>query len=214
MSITTPSHFHQFDEAKWNFASPTKSTYKQVDVNSAAIHGERLPTDAVSTNDDISFWDVLDIINPLQHIPFVSSLYQEITGDRMQSFSRILGDTLYGGVLGAASGITNEILADTTGHDLAGHVMALVTPEENDLINTQIAQNNQKPLTIEIQGRHYVDDTGNSIIGTSEPASKTPTSSNKQSLLQDEMTLSLLYLQEELQFESLTKQSGTNTNIA
>ena len=31
--------------------------------------------------DGFDFWDVLDVINPLQHIPFVNTLYREMTGD-------------------------------------------------------------------------------------------------------------------------------------
>jgi len=51
----------------------------------------------------MSFGDFLDMINPLQHIPVVSSLYRAATGDSINPISRIAGDAMYGGVLGLAS---------------------------------------------------------------------------------------------------------------
>jgi hypothetical protein len=43
------------------------------------------------------------MINPLQHIPIVSSLYRAATGESINPIARIAGDTLYGGVFGLAS---------------------------------------------------------------------------------------------------------------
>ncbi|MEP4884867.1 MAG: hypothetical protein ABJ215_00715, partial [Alphaproteobacteria bacterium] len=37
------------------------------------------------------FSTLLDIVNPLQHIPLVSSLYREITGDEISPSARIVG---------------------------------------------------------------------------------------------------------------------------
>ena len=51
----------------------------------------------------MSFGDFLDMVNPLQHIPVVSSVYRAATGDSINPVSRISGDALYGGVLGLAS---------------------------------------------------------------------------------------------------------------
>ena len=49
---------------------------------------------------DFSFADLLDIVNPLQHIPVVSTLYRSITGDGIGTPEKIVGDTLYGGLVG------------------------------------------------------------------------------------------------------------------
>jgi len=43
------------------------------------------------------FSTLLDVINPLQHIPLVSTLYREITGDEISPSARILGGGLFGG---------------------------------------------------------------------------------------------------------------------
>jgi hypothetical protein len=34
-------------------------------------------------DDGLSFWDVLDVFNPLQHIPLLNSVYREVTGDQI-----------------------------------------------------------------------------------------------------------------------------------
>lgn len=46
--------------------------------------------------------DLIDIINPLQHIPIVSQLYQSATGDTMGSVAQIVGGALFGGPVGGA----------------------------------------------------------------------------------------------------------------
>ncbi|MBK1671682.1 hypothetical protein CKO28_27220, partial [Rhodovibrio sodomensis] len=79
---------------------------------------------ADGTAPEASFDDLLDVINPLQHIPVVSTIYREITGDTMQGAARIVGGGLYGGVGGLVGGLVNAIAEEATGRDLGGHVMA------------------------------------------------------------------------------------------
>lgn len=59
---------------------------------------------------DMSLWpthtvpfglkDVLDVVNPLQHIPGISDLYQTLTGDRPSKMAQVLGGFMYGGISG------------------------------------------------------------------------------------------------------------------
>ncbi len=46
--------------------------------------------------------NIVDVINPLQHIPFVSQVYRAATGDTISTGAQILGGGLFGGVAGAA----------------------------------------------------------------------------------------------------------------
>ncbi|CAO3399466.1 hypothetical protein [Azospirillum palustre] len=78
----------------------------------------------VEIQGDMSFWDFLDIINPLQHIPIVSTIYREITGDTIQPSMRIMGDMLYGGVIGGMASIANAVMEQATGQDVGETVMA------------------------------------------------------------------------------------------
>ncbi len=59
----------------------------------------------------MSFGDVLDMLNPLQHIPVVSAVYRAATGETINPVSRIAGDSLYGGVLGVASAVLSTFIA-------------------------------------------------------------------------------------------------------
>lgn len=56
----------------------------------------------VSDEPSFGFLDLIDIINPLQHIPIVSQLYQSATGDTMGLVAQIVGGALFGGPVGGA----------------------------------------------------------------------------------------------------------------
>jgi len=80
-----------------------------------------------------SFRDVLDMLNPLQHIPVISTIYRKISGDQMGYASRIAGDALYGGAIGSlvsslVSAVANVFVDSTTGKDIGEHLMAAVVP--------------------------------------------------------------------------------------
>ena len=76
---------------------------------------------------DFSFHNLLSIINPLQHIPIIGTLYRAITGDTIGTPERIAGDTLYGGLWGAVSSIADSTFQAVTGKDFGHTVLALFT---------------------------------------------------------------------------------------
>ncbi len=106
-----------------------------------------------SDDDGFSFDDFLDMINPLQHLPIVSTFYREMTGDEMDPASRIVGGAIYGGAIGAGVSLAEAVLEQATGDDVGGHVMSLLqgsTPAPN--MQTAIASAstpgaNQPPVT-------------------------------------------------------------------
>ena len=79
---------------------------------------------------DLSWGDVLDVINPLQHIPIVSSFYRTLTGDTISGSARVLGSTLYGGPIGMIAGAANAIMAEVNGADLGDTLVAGLLGEE------------------------------------------------------------------------------------
>ncbi|OAN50297.1 hypothetical protein A6A04_02545 [Paramagnetospirillum marisnigri] len=76
-------------------------------------------------DDEPSFWDFLDVINPLQHIPLVNDLYREATGDKIGVGARLAGGALFGGPIGLIGSALNAVLEEATGHDAGGHLIAL-----------------------------------------------------------------------------------------
>jgi hypothetical protein len=70
---------------------------------------------------------VIDIINPLQHIPVISTMYRHITGDEISPVARIAGGALFGGPVGLAAGVVNAAVESSTGKDIGGNMIAMAT---------------------------------------------------------------------------------------
>ena len=103
------------------------------------------PPASATENTDSEFWgedgftfgDVLDIINPLQHIPIVSTLYRAVTGDEISTGARVFGSTLLGGaVFGTVAGlfgaVADAMVKETTGKEAGAHALALFDGSESD----------------------------------------------------------------------------------
>jgi hypothetical protein len=78
-----------------------------------------------------SFWDLLDVINPLQHIPVVNDIYRELTGDQIGVGARLAGGTLFGGPIGLIASAVNCLIEEETGDTLGGHALALFKGDES-----------------------------------------------------------------------------------
>ena len=83
---------------------------------------------ATSKDTSFGFGDFVDMINPLQHIPFISSVYRHLTGDEISPVSRVVGDAAFGGPIGAASGLVNALVQMETGKDVGENMIATLTP--------------------------------------------------------------------------------------
>ncbi|HEX7776294.1 MAG TPA: hypothetical protein VF449_07180, partial [Parvibaculum sp.] len=73
---------------------------------------------------ELTFSDVLDTLNPLQHIPVVSDIYRHLTGDTISPAARVAGDTLYGGPIGLVMSVANAAIDAVSGKDLGEHAFA------------------------------------------------------------------------------------------
>src|SRR5579863_766648 len=91
-----------------------------------------------SSDWDFSFHNLLDIINPLEHLPIIGTLYRAITGTHIGIPEKIAGDALYGGLWGAVSGVADAAFEAVTGKDFGSTVLALFTGHHHD---TAVASN-------------------------------------------------------------------------
>jgi hypothetical protein len=82
---------------------------------------------AKSSEWDFSFHNLLQILNPLEHLPIVGTIYRAITGTHIGVPERIAGDALYGGLWGAVSGAADAAFEAITGKDFGSTVLALFT---------------------------------------------------------------------------------------
>jgi hypothetical protein len=78
------------------------------------------------SEEGVTLADFIDVINPLQHIPVVSSIYRHATGDELNIVPRVLGGALFFGPIGAAVAVVNAIVEGITGKDAGEHVIAFL----------------------------------------------------------------------------------------
>ncbi len=68
----------------------------------------------------IGFGDVLDVINPLHHLPVLGSVYRNVSGNEIGVPARFAGGALFGGVIGAGTSLINILFEAQTGRDVTG----------------------------------------------------------------------------------------------
>jgi hypothetical protein len=87
-----------------------------------------------------SFGDFLDIINPLQHIPIVSSIYRMVTEDEISPGARVAGGALFGGPLGVVGAGITAVFEEASGASVEKHIATLWNNVTGDqAANDQIA---------------------------------------------------------------------------
>jgi hypothetical protein len=99
----------------------------------AMVHSPANGTEQVTVSADKSqqkepqesgfFHHLLDVINPLQHLPVIGILYRAITGEHIGPVEKVMGDTLYGGLWGAASSVADLAFEGVTGKSLEDTVL-------------------------------------------------------------------------------------------
>jgi len=85
--------------------------------------------DTATVAGNFGFADLLDVINPLQHVPILGSVYRQVTGDEIGAPARVLGNMLYGGPAGLAFGAFNVLFAEIGGQAPADALVAALFGE-------------------------------------------------------------------------------------
>jgi hypothetical protein len=93
-------------------------------------------------DDGPSFSDILDVINPLQHIPIVNTIYRHLTGDTEGAVADVAGGALYGGFIGLGLSLASLVTEDATGSDPGDYVYARLFGEDDQA--SSIAHNGHK----------------------------------------------------------------------
>ena len=104
-----------------------------------------------TSSDNLDFGDFLDVINPLQHVPVVNMVYRSLTGDEIGATAQIVGGGIFGGPMGALSGVANAIIAHETGKDIAGNIISLLrggTHEETSKIDYALQNDPESQLEL------------------------------------------------------------------
>lgn len=112
------------------------------------------------------FRDLLDAINPLNHIPIISTLFSQATEHKASTASRLAGGALLGGPVGFAASLMDVVFEYATGSSTSDTIIAALggggdsptlptntTPTKTDdpssLALTELAPNSSEtPLSI------------------------------------------------------------------
>jgi|GEM_PF-1787032 len=128
---TTPANATS-GRAGTNDPSPGRA---QVRIQNSGTELERedywAQADRAAENGEMEFGDLLDLINPLHHIPVVGTLYREMTGDTIRPHARVMGGMLYGGPVGLVAAGVNAVMESASGEDAGGTAFAWAFGEED-----------------------------------------------------------------------------------
>jgi hypothetical protein len=99
------------------------------------------PAQAQPSKHHFSFGDFLDIVNPLQHLPVVGTIYRALTHDTIDTPEKLVGDALYGGPLGLLSSLADTGFQAATGRSFGDTVLSWFTGHhETTAVGTEVAK--------------------------------------------------------------------------
>jgi hypothetical protein len=127
---TTPRHVET--RARSGLSPTFAEIADQVDgrrfTDAATVNGPNKKESAKNCsfweNGNFGFGDLVDIINPLQHLPIVATIYRNMTGDRLGMAPRVIGGALWGRIGGFVAGVVNSLVEWFTGKDIGDHIYA------------------------------------------------------------------------------------------
>ena len=112
------------------------------------VDPDREPGVATAEAAGLDFWDLVDVINPLQHIPIVSSLYRALTGDTIKPAMMVFGGALFGGPVGFLAGVASAVIEQTTGREPGAQLIALLRGETSPATPLETLAASGPPLSL------------------------------------------------------------------
>lgn len=79
-----------------------------------------------------SFSDVLDILNPLQHIPIINTIYQHLTGDNEGAVADVAGGTLWTGPIGLVTSLIDLAVKSDTGKSVSDNILSWLGLDDDE----------------------------------------------------------------------------------
>ena len=105
-------------------AAPQQWTVRRTADGDELVSGEQLAAERQAETSGLGFLDLLDVVNPLQHLPVVGTIYRALTGDTISDAARMAGGALYGGPLGVIGALANVVVEAESGKDIGDNAMA------------------------------------------------------------------------------------------
>lgn len=104
--------------------------------------------------DGLTFRDVLDAVNPLNHIPIVSGMLEDATGHKVSTGSKLLGG-LMTGPIGFMVSLANVVFEQGTGKGVAETMVAALTDDHPEATQLASADERGKDAVIETAENTY-----------------------------------------------------------
>lgn len=106
--------------------SPGKTPGGVMPISTSAKSDTDTAATATAAKPHESFFHHLwDVVNPLQHLPVIGTIYRAVTGEHLDPLEKIAGDSLYGGLWGAVSSIADVAFESLTGKSFEDTALAL-----------------------------------------------------------------------------------------
>lgn len=139
--------------------------------NALALHDGQIRN--YGPDDEFGFGDLVDMVNPLHHIPVVGSIYREVTGDQIKPIGKIIGGGIFGGGVGAASGLVNVIVEEETGKDLTGNAVSFALEGKRPTYKNHNYDSPEKRLNDAVNNADSRDELPASMLSFTDQSYKT-----------------------------------------
>jgi hypothetical protein len=138
--------------------------------------------------------DVVDIINPLQHIPFVSTLYNQWADNEPSTGAKLAGGALVGGPIGFVASLANVIFEGITGKDIGETVIAAFSdaPEPEQQLASATDAYEAAPV-MEVAGQEILPPPSASLANAAAPTERFVLASTAQQATPVDMRVLDLY---------------------
>ncbi len=124
-----------------NIENAINKTYK----TEKALAYNNIQHKTISAN-EFKFADIIDMVNPLQHIPIINNIYRNITGDEIKPISKIVGGGIFTGVIGATSGVIDVISKKETGKTITENIKNIINSKSDLSKNDTESKINKTPI--------------------------------------------------------------------
>lgn len=117
-------------------------------------------------DDSLGFDDFLDVINPLQHLPIIGTLYRALTGDEISAPAKIAGDTLFGGIYGFIGALGAVAYEGIAGESIEKTVLSLFdgSPPPTPVVAQRAYQAAQTASLDDIERSPFYGNGSNPIV--------------------------------------------------
>jgi len=184
--------------------SPTKLVMEKKEEQKQQLEANH-PKDDFWGEDGFDFFDLLDVVNPLQHIPIVNSAYRAVTGDEISSGASMIGGTLFGGFVGMIGSALNNFSIEDTGEDIATNVAQAMFGKDETPVQFAKAKTEPLPASPEDTVQALAPLTSIQVAAL-EPTTK-PTHTTKQAAMP-----SLAWLKDQSDKQAHTTIPGLDAN--